>query len=123
MPAFSWLLIGSAVGFVATSIVGKAYGTLMDTLLGISGAFLAHCILRLPSVDIKTSWADKSLFMIWAAVAFLLLARFIAKRQAARGLPRVERKTSAPQSRVQAHPLHLERRAAGLSAHNNISGR
>jgi uncharacterized membrane protein YeaQ/YmgE (transglycosylase-associated protein family) len=108
MPAYSWLIIGSIVGFVARSVIGgKAYGTLTDALLGITGAFLASWILKLPSVDVRTSWAGKSVLMIWAAVALLFLVRFIAKR-----------KTLTLQSKPQTQLSSLERRSVGFTVHN-----
>jgi uncharacterized membrane protein YeaQ/YmgE (transglycosylase-associated protein family) len=85
MASFLWLFIGLFVGLVVRSVIGgKAYGTLVDTLLGMTGAFVADLILNLRTNQIRMSWAGQTTFMIWAAVALPLLARFLAKRQALR---------------------------------------
>jgi uncharacterized membrane protein YeaQ/YmgE (transglycosylase-associated protein family) len=124
MPTFSWLIIGGAVGFVAKSVIGgKAYGTLTDTLLGMAGAFLANKILRLPSIDAKMSWADESLLMIWSAVAFLLLVRFIAKRQASGRMQGMEHMAANPQGQQTQRRPHPEANPVGLTVDNNYISR
>jgi uncharacterized membrane protein YeaQ/YmgE (transglycosylase-associated protein family) len=119
MPAFSWLIIGGAVGLVARNVIGgKAYGILVDTLLGICGSCLANWILRIPGVDLRTSWADKTAIMIWAAVPFLLFARFIAKRRVVGRTPCAEPRTPAPQMRPRTQSPSLERSPIGTTGRN-----
>lgn len=85
MLAPSWLLvIGIFVGLAARNIVGgKAYGTVADALLGITGAFAADWILRVLN-HATMSWSDFTLLTIWGAAALPLLAHFLARRHAAR---------------------------------------
>lgn len=77
-----WLLIiGILTGLATRTIVGgKAYGTVGDALLGITGAFLVDWVLGLMTHP-TTSWPDFTLFTIWGAAALPLLAHFLARHQ------------------------------------------
>ena len=40
-----WIIIGTMVGWVATSLLGRRDGLLMNIIVGIVGAFLAGIVL------------------------------------------------------------------------------
>jgi uncharacterized membrane protein YeaQ/YmgE (transglycosylase-associated protein family) len=79
---FRWLLLtGIVVGLLTRKIIsGKAYGTVADMLLGITGAF-ASAWMTEALVSYRTiAWENRLLFAIWGAAALPALAHFLAKR-------------------------------------------
>lgn len=79
---FRWLLLtGIIVGLLTRKIIsGKAYGTVADMLLGITGAF-ASAWMTEALVSYRTiAWENRLLFAIWGAAALPALAHFLAKR-------------------------------------------
>jgi len=82
-----WLVvIGILIGLATRTVVGgKAYGSVADALLGVTGAFAVDWVLGLFNHTTRSS--DSTLFTIWGAAAPPLLAHFVARRQTARRLP------------------------------------
>jgi|SRR5215475_1082693 len=87
MLAAWWLLIiGILTGLLTRAIVGgKAYGSVADALLGITGAFAVDWIMGVLSKS-PMSWSDSTLITIWGAVALPLLTHFLTRRQPSRRL-------------------------------------
>ena len=48
-----WLIVGAIVGWVATSLMGRRDGLLMNIIVGIVGAFVAGYVLT-PFLGIST---------------------------------------------------------------------
>ena len=79
-----WLVtIGIVTGLVTRTIVGgKAYGTVGDALLGVTGAFSVSWMLEtLAHTHTLVSWSNSTLFTIWGAAALPLLAPMPAHAQ------------------------------------------
>jgi len=80
------LLIGILTGLTTRFIVGgKAYGSVADALLGITGAFFVNWLLEMLT-HAAIPWSNSTLFTIWGAAALPLLAHFLARHQTARRL-------------------------------------
>lgn len=100
MPPYLWLLIGIFVGMLARFVMnGQAFGSFVDIILGVVGAFMANWVVQLPNIETQLSWAGKSSIMIWAAASLPLLARILAKHRASRRTP-----VSRPSSAVPSDP-------------------
>jgi uncharacterized membrane protein YeaQ/YmgE (transglycosylase-associated protein family) len=76
-----WLLVtGLSVGLLTRQIIGgKAYGTVADMLLGITGAFASAWLTETLTSGRPIAWNDRLLFAIWGAAALTALAHFYAR--------------------------------------------
>ena len=82
-----WLLsIGALTGLITRTIVGgKAYGTIADALLGITGAFAVDWVLGMLT-HTTVSWQNATLLTIWGAAALpFFVHRLAIHRPAGRG--------------------------------------
>jgi uncharacterized membrane protein YeaQ/YmgE (transglycosylase-associated protein family) len=86
LPLWWLLLIGILTGLVTRTIVGgKAYGSVADALLGITGAFSVDWMLRV-FTHAPMPLSDSTLLTIWGAAALPLLTHFISSRPSTRRL-------------------------------------
>jgi uncharacterized membrane protein YeaQ/YmgE (transglycosylase-associated protein family) len=71
------VVAGASVGLVARLILGdKAYGVVIDALLGITGAFAANWAIGRNEV----TWSWRATLTIWAAAFLPWIAHFRARR-------------------------------------------
>jgi uncharacterized membrane protein YeaQ/YmgE (transglycosylase-associated protein family) len=84
-----WLLLtGIIVGLLTRKIIsGKAYGTVADMLLGITGAFASGWLTDTLAFSRAIAWNNRLLFAIWGAAALPAVAHFLAKRYPSASLP------------------------------------
>jgi len=80
----TWLLLtGIIVGLLTRNIMsGKAYGTVADMLLGITGAFASARLTEILASSRAVAWNNKLLFATWGAAALPALAHFLANHRA-----------------------------------------
>jgi uncharacterized membrane protein YeaQ/YmgE (transglycosylase-associated protein family) len=77
-----WLLLsGIVVGLLTRKIVGgKAYGTVADMLLGITGAFGSARLLEALDPGNDSDWSAHALLAIWGAALLPAVAHFLCRR-------------------------------------------
>ena len=83
-----WLIVGAVIGYVATSLMGRREGLLLNIIVGIVGAFVAGIVLT-PYFGIATiNQNDFSLpalmVSLLGAVILLAVVNLLTRRRAFR---------------------------------------
>jgi uncharacterized membrane protein YeaQ/YmgE (transglycosylase-associated protein family) len=83
-----WLIVGAVIGYVATSLMGRREGLLLNIIVGIVGAFVAGIVLT-PYFGIGTiNQNDFSLpalmVSLLGAVILLAVVNLLTRRRAFR---------------------------------------
>jgi len=83
-----WLIVGAVIGYVATSLMGRREGLLLNIIVGIVGAFVAGLVLT-PYFGIATiNQNDFSLpalmVSLLGAVILLAVVNLLTRRRAFR---------------------------------------
>ena len=83
-----WLIVGAVIGYVATSLMGRREGLLLNIIVGIVGAFVAGLVLT-PYLGIGTiNQNDFSLpallVSLLGAIILLAVVNLLTRRRAFR---------------------------------------
>ena len=83
-----WLIVGAVIGYVATSLMGRREGLLLNIIVGVVGAFVAGIVLT-PYFGIGTiNQNDFSLpalmVSLLGAVILLAVVNLLTRRRAFR---------------------------------------
>ncbi len=83
-----WLIVGAVIGYVATSLMGRREGLMLNIIVGIVGAFVAGLVLT-PYFGIATiNQNDFSLpalmVSLLGAVILLAVVNLLTRRRAFR---------------------------------------
>ncbi|WER50273.1 GlsB/YeaQ/YmgE family stress response membrane protein [Cupriavidus sp. WKF15] len=75
------LVIGGIAGWLAGVLMkGRGLGLLMDIVLGVAGAFLAHWLAVKLGIHISKGWIGSLITATVGAVLILVVARGITRR-------------------------------------------
>ena len=81
-----WLFVGLVAGWLASAVVGGAFGLVGDIVVGIVGSFLGGFIFRQVGAGRVPAGLPGTIFVAFVgAVILLLLLRVISRGR--RGLP------------------------------------
>lgn len=80
------LLTGAVVGLMIREIMSsKAYGTIADMLLGITGAFASQWLMENLASSSAIPWNYRLLSSVWGAATLPILAHVFSNRRPSAG--------------------------------------
>jgi len=78
-----WIVVGLIAGWLASAVVGGAYGLVGDIVVGVVGAFVGGWLFRALHIAVPFGGLPGTIFVAFiGAVALLLLLRLVSRARA-----------------------------------------
>lgn len=75
-----WLIVGLVAGWLASVVLGGAYGVVGDIIVGVAGAFVGGPVLRALGIHIPMHGLGRSILVAFIGAVVLLLVLRAVRR-------------------------------------------
>jgi uncharacterized membrane protein YeaQ/YmgE (transglycosylase-associated protein family) len=84
MTFLVWIAIGLIAGWLASAVLGGAYGPLGDVVVGVVGAFLGGFVFHALHLRVPFHGLASTVFVAFVGAVLLLLILRVVRRSSAR---------------------------------------